>query len=162
MRSDIQKKKSRGFGLVELLLVMVILGILAGMTMLAYGRSSDNTEATAIMAHLESAKSALLSYSMEYRTRNKDPLEGFDSASSAGIIASIDKYLEHRIQAGGSAAVYFNKIKVSGDVIQEVGFDGFTVKSGVGKALDKKISTAGGVYRKGGSATNYSLWLRIK
>ena len=148
-----------------MLIVIVILGILAGMIMLTFGRSSDNTEATAILAHLDSAKSALLAYSMEHRTRNVDPLNWFVGKNSSEIRTSIDKYLESQVQTGGGAAAvkYFNTLSVKTDGGNvEVGFDGFTVSSGIASALDKKIKAGGGTYTGSGGVGTYSLWLRIR
>ena len=164
MRSDIQKMKSRGFGLVEMLIVIVILGILAGMSFLAFGRSTDNTEAASIMAGLESAKGALLAYSMEHKTRNQEPLKGFESAGSAAILASIDKYMGSKVPAGSSAANYFNNLTVtSSGGVWDVGFDRFTVTSGVGKVLGKKVAASGGMYTGAASGSGtYSLWMRVK
>ena len=164
MISDIRKMKSRGFGLVELLIVIAILGILAGMTLLAYGRSSDNAEAASIMAGLDSSKNALLAYSMEYRTRNNDPLVGFIGAPNATIIGSIDKYLDANVKSGGSsAAEYFKTLSViSNDSTMEVGFvNPPKITSGIKNALDRKVSAAGWTYRidKG---SIYAVWLRVR
>ena len=142
-----------------MLIVIVILGILSGMTLVAYGRGTDNAEATAALAQLDTAKSALLTYSMEHTTRNVDPLRGFVNANSNTIKTSLDKYLD------SSAPKYFETIRVADSSgFLEVGFDGFTVSSGTRNALDKKITASGGSYRRGSSsnANAYSMWLRIK
>ena len=166
MRCDIRKMKSRGFGLVEMLIVIVILGILAGMTMLALGKNTDSTEAALILAHLDSAKSALLAYSMENRTRNTDPLASFASITDDGKIhASLDKYLESQAQTGGGASTtaYFNKLRVQNNGARfDIGFVNFQVQSGIASALDKKVKASGGTYTGSGGAGTYSLWLRVR
>ena len=165
MRSDNRKIKSRGFGLVEMLLVIVILGILAGMTFVGIGRSTDSTEAAAIMAHLDSAKSALLAYSMEHKTRNVDPLNSFVGQASSSIRTSIDKYLESNVQTGGNASAvkYFSTLSVRlNNGNQEVGFSGFAVSPGIASALNKKISASGGMYTGSGGSGTYSMWLPIR
>jgi prepilin-type N-terminal cleavage/methylation domain-containing protein len=51
-----------GFTLVELLVVIMIIAILAGMTMLATGMSMDSVEATKIIGDLRNLKSAAILY----------------------------------------------------------------------------------------------------
>ena len=160
MRSDIQKMKSRGFTLVELLIVVAIIGILAGLAMLAMGRSSDSTEATAIMANLEAAKSALLAYSMEHRTRTTDPLEEFVGVTD---MASLDKYMDASLKSGGrSAARHFRNLEVRRVAPPaspfQVGFNNITVTPGVKSSLQKKIDASGGEYILEGN----SIWLRVR
>lgn len=50
-------KKSKGFTLVELLLVMIIIGILAGMVMVTTGSATDKAEATKVISDLRTIKS---------------------------------------------------------------------------------------------------------
>ena len=145
-----------------MLIVIVILGILAGMSFLAFGRSSDNAKAAGIMADLDAAKNALLTYSMEHRRRNVEPLGDFKGVTTGGLIqASLDKYLDGNMD--------FNKLRVrevesgtgSGVIGWEVGFLNIGVTSGVENILKRKITTAGG-YTDSGAGETYSVWLRIR
>ena len=159
MMPGIRKIKSRGFSLTELLIIVVILGILAATAMLALGRSQDNAKAAAIMADLESAKNALLAYSMEYRTRNSDPLVEFVSVTN--ILTSLDKYMDAGPSAGYFAALSVKKDDDDGFL--KVGYEDLTryITPGIKNALEKKIDDIGGEYTQDLNGA-YSIWLRIR
>jgi general secretion pathway protein G len=56
------KTRERGFTLVELLVVIMIISVLAGMMLLATGVSMNSTEAAKIMSDLRNLKGAALLY----------------------------------------------------------------------------------------------------
>ncbi len=78
------KKKSKGFTLVELLIVVIIIGILAGMMMLSTGGATAKAEAAKIVSDLRNMKSAAL---LVYADTTKWPT----------AIASLDEYIDQKI-----------------------------------------------------------------
>jgi prepilin-type N-terminal cleavage/methylation domain-containing protein len=163
--ADIMKSKSRGFSLTEMLIVIMVIGILAGMSMLAFGRQSEKAEATLIMSDLDTVKNAMLAYSMERRTRRSDGLEGWSAAAATAIMASLDKYTDANLGRGRTAPC-FAELRVRYVNGVEVGFDGFPASDALRRELDKKVhdegSAVSGMYSGSASGGDYSLWIRVK
>ena len=127
-------KKRTGFTLVELLIVIIIIGILAGAMLLVAGSGTDKAEATKIVSNLRSMKAAtLLYYADKVGACASVPLPTIGETSS-----DLDPYMDRKLSDMGSGYTV-----VSGDASSwYVGLTGLTNTGVVGK-LNETRETQG-------------------
>lgn len=128
-------KKRTGFTLVELLIVIIIIGILAGAMLLVAGSGQDKAEATKIVSDLRTLKAAVLMYWADHPNAVSADIDGKDASDL------LKPYLDRETMETTEGVSYVLEVG-SGDAWM-VGFVGSTYPpSGVETKL-KEMNNAG-------------------
>ena len=141
MKKLIRKyRKSKGFTLVELLIVIIIIGILAGMMMLSSGSATDKAEATKIVSDLRNIKSAALMY---YADKGYWPGTSPDATAQ---ISMVESYLDQKPATGYA-------LTKAGDSLYAT-YTGTKLTSGVKEKLKGMQADAG--LKNGAASADYT------
>lgn len=108
LKARLRAKKS-GFTLVELLIVIMIIAILAGMLLLATGSATDTATATKIINDMRAAKSAALLIYMD----SGQSWDWAKSANADNIKKSLDRYMDRPLFGDGSP---YSNIDIKNDI----------------------------------------------
>jgi general secretion pathway protein G len=133
------KARKGGFTLVELLIVIMIIAILAGMMMLATGSATDGAEATKVINDLRNLKGAALMFFVD---ENRWPTGAADATS-------LDTYMDRAFLVGGT--------RYGGLLVTEATISGVT-RNIIGLTLNTSTHREGVQRKLSGSAANSGLW----
>jgi general secretion pathway protein G len=136
--------KKEGFTLVEILIVTVIIGILAGMMMIMMGAAADSADAIRLVNDLRLLKSASVAYLVdddEIEVR-KLPLGG-----SEPLAKSLERYLDKPLTNGYNGKVYV----IHSNDRSYFGLVPSNPKFGHNTGVLKKIEKVGIVYDEDGN-----------
>jgi len=144
----VRRRKAKGFTLVELLIVMVIIGILAGAMLLVMGSGKDKANATKIVSDLRSLKAAAL---MCYSDYNEWPTS----------IDSLEPYMDRGIPSNDLAVYSITTASDDHFILATLGTD---ATSGMKEKLAQMAEESGLYKDTGGNeydGTNNTVYVKL-
>ncbi|MDR3321050.1 MAG: type II secretion system GspH family protein [Synergistaceae bacterium] len=130
-----------GFTLVELIVVSMIIGILAGMMMIMTGPSSGGAQAAALLYDLRLVKAATMQY---YFDNEIMPSEGLTPGGHTALAAKIEKYLDKQFSISYGGVIYY--MEYGGKIYYGLSPDVFT------ESARNKLATQKIVYKSDGGS----------
>lgn len=130
-------KKRTGFTLVELLIVIIIIGILAGAMLLVAGSGTDKAEATKIVSNLRSLKAATLLYYAD--KAGSSTVEKPDFTTTSNDLA---QYMDRKLENEGEYVVE-EGTGTDNASSWYVGYTKLEGKTGVKKKLEESAASSG-------------------
>ncbi|NLK18560.1 MAG: prepilin-type N-terminal cleavage/methylation domain-containing protein [Synergistaceae bacterium] len=117
------REKRKGFTLVELLIVIIIVGILASAMLMLTGTAEDKARATSILSDMRSMKSAMVVFKLEKGSWPELPVDGdeikrlFGGASLDGfnLESSGDEYAYVEYDLSGRSSGVKRKLALMAD-----------------------------------------------
>jgi general secretion pathway protein G len=160
---SIMRARKGGFTLVELLIVIMIIAILAGMMMLTMGAATDTAEATKVINDLRATKSALYLLFLD-QGQNWSWLTPGNSGVGTEMdyaYASLDAYMDRPLFTGAKPTYKMNSVSVtqSGSTKIYIGIRPAatgTYSAGVADKLRKSAAQAGLYIDTGASYATYT------
>lgn len=108
--------KRSGFTLVELLIVIIIIGILAGAMLLVRQSGQDSADATVIINDLRTMKAAALMFDADNPKRDLTPLIGVNS------IKHLEKFMDRPVDDTRDYLYIFPEMPSGGGAFPEITF----------------------------------------
>lgn len=90
------RRAKRAFTLVELLIVIVIIAILAGMMLMSIGSTTDSAQAMRLVNNLRTLKAATMMYRAQY---GEWPVAGNGQATGSAVTDKIQEYFDRDLSA---------------------------------------------------------------
>jgi len=149
--------KRQGFTLVELLIVIIVIGILAGGMMLASGSATDSAKASTLISELRNAKAAGIMFLGDNTDMSWDSITGvWPSLNASG--SSFDQYMDNtakvRVLSFVTATVSSNNWLLVGKAVS----DPIVADKMIGMAGGALFNSAGGGFTR----TDTQAYMRVK